>query len=264
MADLTFDSLDAVPEDLRSDAKEVDGKVVISVVPKTKLTEFRDNNIRLAKERDQLTEMANQYKGIVGEDLSEFQKNLQELQTTAKRVKDGELVASTSLEAALESRTKELKADLMGKLEAIQKDRDAWKTKASQLDNEFANSIIDRHITDAVLDTKSGARTDALADILQRARSVYQVSDDRKNLIPKERQADGTFQVIYGPDGATPMAPAQWLQKLREEAPYFFQGSSGGGASGSSSAPSGGFSQKDIANMDMTTYTRLRKEGKIK
>ena len=264
MTDISFDSLDNVPEDLRSEAKEVEGKIVVSVVPKTKLAEFRDNNIKLAKERDQLSEKMGQYQSIVGEDLSEFQKTLQELQTTHKRVKDGELVASTSLEAALESRTKELKADLTGKLEATQKDREAWKERATQLDREFANSVIDRRITDAVLDPKSGARPDALSDILERARRVYQVSEDRKSIIPKEKTSDGNTQVIYGPDGATPMSPGQWLQKLKDEAPYFFQGSSGGGASGSSHNTSGRPSEKEIANMDMETYSRLRKEGKIR
>ena len=54
MPEIVFESLDKVPEGLREHAKEEEGKVKVNVVPKNKLDEFRETNIKLAQERDSL------------------------------------------------------------------------------------------------------------------------------------------------------------------------------------------------------------------
>jgi hypothetical protein len=48
MADILYDSQEAVPEDLREFASAKDGKFAVSVAPMAKLTEFRDNNITVS------------------------------------------------------------------------------------------------------------------------------------------------------------------------------------------------------------------------
>lgn len=266
MPEIAFETLDAIPEPLRPEAEERDdGKVYINVVPKKKLDEFRDTNIKLSQERDSLTKAMEQYKGLVGEDPDGFKKQYSELQKIRQRVQDGELVASTSLEEAISSRTKELRADLEGKLKAIESDRNAWKDKASTVEQRHRRSIIDRAITNAVVAKESGARTEALSDILERAYKVFKVEDKegQEQVIPYAGD-----QVMYGADGASPMSPAEWLGKLRESSPYFFQ-SSGGGGGGSGEFGSGAGGAKRITaemieNMSMEEYTRLRSEGKIR
>ena len=260
MPEILFDSLDKVPEGLREHAKEVEeGKVSLNVVPKNKLDEFRETNIKLAQERDTLKSSLDPYKEVVGEDLDKFKKQYNELQTIQKRVKDGELVANTSLEEAIASRTKELRADLEGKISSLASDRDAWKDKAVNIENKHKRSIVDRHITSAVLSKESGARPDALQDILERAYKTFRVDENKETVIPY----DGD-QVVYGSDGASPMSPLEWLKKMKETSPYFFQPSGGGGAGGGPGAPGpGGYTQEQIAKMDLPTYQKLRKEGKI-
>lgn len=259
MPEIVFESLDKVPEGLREHAKENEGNVVVNVVPKTKLDEFRETNIKLAQERDTLKTSLDPYRSIIGEDIAAFEKSFKELQTIQKRVKDGELVANTSLEEAIAARTKELKSDLEGKISSLQSDRDAWKTKASSIENRHKRSIIDRHVTSAVLSKDSGARPDALQDILERAYKVFKVDDEKETVIPYEGE-----QVVYGADGASPMSPLEWLRKMKDSSPYFFQPSTGGGAGGGPGAPGpSGYTQEQISKMDLPTYQKLRKEGKI-
>jgi hypothetical protein len=43
------------------------------------------------------------------------------------------------------------------------------------------------------------------------------------------------------------MTPAEWLVKLRDEAPHYFKGNNGGGAAGGKDDKIGGFTQAQIA-----------------
>jgi hypothetical protein len=91
---------------------------------------------------------------------------------------------------------------------------------------KLRRTYVDRALTDVVLDESMGVHPKALADILGRAYQVFEVSDDGK-LTPKRGEA-----VVYGADGVTPMSPKEWVQSLKEDAPYFFKGSNGGGSNG--------------------------------
>lgn len=253
MADFTFDTLDAVPEDLREFAKERDGKLTVSVAPKVRLDEFRQNNINVVKERDELKSRFARYVELVGEDPDEFRKGFEELQALRKKVDDKELVANSSFDSALEQRTKELRADLEAKAEALAKDRDAWKGNASTYEQKYKQTLIDRAITDAIVNPKSGARPDAIPDILKRAYDVWKV-DSNGRIVAYEGDA-----VMYGSDGASPMQPIEWLSKLRERAPYFFKESAGGGAQGGYNANLGA----DLSGLSPVEKMKLARQGRV-
>ncbi len=244
MPDLIFDNLEQIPEGLREGAKTNEtGKVVIKVVPQAKLDEFRDNNIKVVKERDDALAIAARAKEIVGEDFDAFTAQLGELKTTAQRVKDGELVANKSLEDALAERTAKMREDMGGEIKRHADEAKAWKEKYGSTDKKLRQTHIDRHMTDVVLDEQVGVHPKALNDILQRAYGVFEVSDDGK-LTPKKGDA-----VLYGGDGATPMSPKEWVQSLKDDAPYFFKGSNGGGAEGGDGKSINGMTPADIAKL---------------
>lgn len=244
MPDLFYDSLDQVPEGLREVAKQNDtGKLVVKVVPAAKLDEFRDNNIKISKERDDAVAYVTKAREIIGEDFDGFNASLGELKTTAQRVKDGELVANKSIEEALADRTKQMREDMTAENQRLAGEVKLWKDKQTVTDQKLRRTHIDRHMTDVVLDEAIGVHPKALADILQRAYSVFEVGEDGK-LTPKKGDA-----VIYGGDGATPMSPKEWVQSLKEDAPYFFKGSNGGGAEGGDAKGMNGMTAADIAKL---------------
>lgn len=246
MPELIFDSLEQIPEGLREGAKTNDaGKVVIKVVPQVKLDEFRDNNIKVVKERDDALALANKAREIIGgDDFDAFASSLGELRTTAQRVKDGELVANKSLEDALAERTAKMREDLQGEISRHAQEAKAWKDKHGLTDKKLRQTYVDRALTDVVLDETSGVHPKALPDLLKRAYDIFEVSDEGK-LTPKRGEA-----TIYGGDGVTPMSPKEWISSLKDEAPYFFKGSNGGGANGGEGKSINGMTQAEIAKLD--------------
>lgn len=258
MPDMIFDALDKVPEGLREHAKEQDGKVIVKVVPQAKLEEFRNTNITLAQERDALKAQFEPLRGLIGEDVKAFETELTELRTTAQKVKDGSLKGTDAIQAEVAQRVAQMKGDYERQLTEKANEATAWKNKAAEADQKFRRSLVDRAVTDAVLNEKSGAEPRALPDILSRAYAVFRVEDDGK-LVAKDGEA-----VIYGSDGATPMSPAEWLGKLREQAPYFFKNSNGGGASGSQGTKDyGGMSKADFQKLPASERLRIAREKNL-
>lgn len=268
MTELVYEASDAVPEGLREFATEKDGKFIVAVAPKvrvdelkTKVDEFRTNNIKakeerdaLKAERDGLVERVGKYASVIGEDFDAFVTDLGGLRETKKLVDDGKLVASSSLEEALNQRTNDMRKDYETKLVAATKDVEKWQSEATKLAQKYNSSTVERAIRDAIIDPAVGARADATPDILKRAMEIFTL-DEGGAVVPMK---DG--KVVYGAD-ANPMTPKEYLTKLREEAPYFFMDSSGGGAGGGKKTEE---TTLDIGNMSMSDYVRLRNEGKIR
>lgn len=228
MPEITFESLDKVPEGLRDIAKEAEGGgVVINVVAKSKLDEFRENNIALSTERDQLKSTVSSLSAIVGENPEEFTTELETLRQTAQQVADGKLKGSDAVEREVSTRVASMKEDFERRLRDTANETKAWKDKATENDLKFKNSLIERAVTDAVVNPESGAEARALPDLIARATKIF-VVDDSGSVIPKDGEA-----TIYGSDGATPMTMGEWLEGLKETAPHFFKSSTGGGAGGS-------------------------------
>lgn len=245
MPELFFESLDQLPEGLREAATTNElGKVVVNVVPKAKLDEFRENNIKIVKERDDLAALAGKAKEILGtEDFEAAAANLNELRTTHQRVKDGQLVENKGLEEALQERTTKMREEYSAEVTKHASEAKGWKDKFTAVDQKLRRTHVDRAITDVVLDENNGVHPKALTDILSRAYGVFEVSDDGK-LTAKRGDA-----VLYGSDGATPLSAKEWILGLKEEAPYFFKGSNGGGASGADGKSINGMSTAEIAKL---------------
>lgn len=243
MPEISFDTLDAIPEGLRENASQKDGKFTINVVLKSKLDEFRDNNTTLAQERDALKATTTALTAIVGDDVAAFTTSYEDMKKTAQQVADGKLKGSEAIETEVNNRVSGMKSDYERQLQAAGVETKNWKDKAEASETKFKRSLIDRGVTNAVLAETSGALPGALTDILTRAYGIFAV-DDKGGLIAKDGEA-----TIYGNDGATPMTPAEWLEKLKEQAPYFFKNSQGGGASGSDNKIPGGMSSEDFSKL---------------
>lgn len=257
MPDLTYASKEAVPEGLREFAKEANGSFVVSVVPKQKLDEFRENNITIARERDELKTKVATYVALVGEDTTKAKTDLEALKITSQQVADGKLKGSDAIEAEVTRRITEVKTNYETQLrEAGVKLQTAEAAKADY-EGRFKRSTVDREITNAVLHPESGINPAALPDILTRAYGFYSVEGDGKLVA---RQGDA---VIYGADGVTPMAPREWLGKVLEQAPYLGKQSAGGGASGNNSGKTpGGLSQDAFDKLPAVERLALARKAK--
>jgi hypothetical protein len=227
MPNVTFKTKDEIPEGLREHAKEEGGAFVVDLSPTVKLSEFRDKNITLMKEKDALVPKAEAYDKLTGgKAAAEFEAEIAELRSTAQLVKDGKLKTSDEIELAVKNRTAEQVKSLNDQIQEKAALAAKEKARADALDNEIKRSIIDREVTTAVLAGDSGVNPELLRFVLSDAYSVFEVTPERQ-LVAKK---DGA--IWYGADGASSISPKEWLGKVLEATPSLAKPSAGGGATG--------------------------------
>jgi len=216
------DSLEGLDESIAGLYSKDDnsGKYTLQVsgaVDKSKLDEFRDNNVALMKSAEEAKAALEKFKGL---DVKKYR----ELMKAQEDLEGKKTIKASKVDAIVAERMSSMRAELTAANKALQTDLQATQSK-------FESMVIDRSITDASLAHK--VNSSAVSDVLLRARSVFQVKDGK--LV-----ADG----LYGTDGVTPITPEQWVKGLQKTAPHLFMQSSGGGASGSN-----GRSAADISKL---------------
>jgi len=204
-----------VPAELQSFYVEREGAFVLDaegVVEKAKLDEFRNTNIALAKERDELKQ---RFEGIDPDEVRKLADEKRKLELQAQGHKPEEL------DRLVGERIKGLKADWDKQLSAVTTERDSLTSRLTAIQ-------IDQGVITVA--TKRGLRPTAIPDITSRARLVFKLV----NGAPRAFEADGTT-VRYGKDGVTPMTLEEWVDAQVSDAPHLFESNAGGGAAGNSS-----------------------------
>lgn len=223
MPKFTFAKVDEIPEELRGEAKAGDGgKFEIELVSAS----FRNKNIEVSRERDQLATVVTAFKTTIGEDPNAVATELTELRAVSQQVKDGTLKASKDIEAEVGRRTEAVKSELTSQIKAQSDRASAAEEKFGSSELKRKTMIVKQAIAAAVMDPANGANPQALADFEARGLSFFRVKDD-DSLVAMQGDA-----IVYGADGATPMAPKEWLGKVLKDSPYLAKGSNGGGAGG--------------------------------
>ena len=267
MPDVIFASKDLIPAGLEEHSKEnpEDGTFTVNVVPKVKIDEFREKNIAQSKELEAASVVAAQWVNTFGpiEDFDEARTAQEELKETAQKVLDGKLKATNDVEVEVVKRTEKMKSEYERQLATAAKERAEALTIAKAAEGKYKRSVVDSHVTTAVLKEDSGVDTSALSDILSRARGIFAVNDEDGSLVAKDGDA-----TIYGADGATPMTPSEWLVSLKETAPYFFKRSVGGDANGNDKsgkpAAHGGMSKEEWDKLPGATKLELARKAENK
>jgi hypothetical protein len=202
-------TLAEVPEAFHSLYIEKDGEFVLEVdgaVSKDKLDEFRDTNIALKRERDELTAKY----GDIDPD------KYRELSDLDRRQREKKLIDAGKVDELVAERVNAMKSDFEKQLAALGGEK-------SKLTTQLEGLVIDNAIRDAA--TKAGVRSTAVDDVLLRGRSLFKLQDGRA--VPMEGD-----KPIFGKSG-DPMDIGEWVGTLTEKAPHLFESSSGGGAKGS-------------------------------
>ena len=214
-----FKTKDEIPAEHLPHYAERDGAWVLHVdgaVEKSKLDEFRNSNVSLIKERDDLKK---RYEGIDPDAVKALADEKRQLEE-AQQLKAGEV------EKVVENRIKGVKADLEKQIATLSGERDA-------LTGRLTSIQIDQGVLTVA--TKRGLRPTAIPDITARARSIFRLV----NGVPTAFEPDGKA-LRYGKDGLTPMTLEEWVDAQVSEAPHLFESNAGGGAAGNGSGGVGG------------------------
>jgi len=259
MPDIIFPNRESLPEELRAFAKDVEGGngVVVNLVANDKLKEFRENNIKVSKERDDLNAIVTQVRTIFPDfEPSTVSKELEELRATQKRVKDGQLTESKAIEEALSERTKQMKQQYETDLATRAREAKDARDRAAILDQRIRQQAVKQAVLGVVMDEKSGVAPSAVDDIVARAYGVFHVENDGERIVPKIGDS-----ILYGPDGTTAMSPAEWVQSLKDKSPHLFRQSSGGGGTGTGGEKRfGGFSAQEFQKLSPEEKLRIANE----
>lgn len=206
------DKLDDVDEAIRPLYTEQNGKYVLGVegvVSRSKLDEFRSNNVSL---KEQLETLQGKYKDI---DLDLYQQ----LSSEHQKIKDKKLIDAGKIDELVEERVKELRKNLEGERENA---LNLHKSTRSRLETLLIDNEVSRFAVEA------GCVETALDDIVMRARGTFRLDKDDNTVA-----MDGD-KLIYGAD-SNPLTIKEWMGSLVKKAPHLFKQSSGGGSQGSGS-----------------------------
>jgi len=210
-----LENLDGIAEPIAAlYTKGADDKYYLEVeglVPKSKLDEFRETNIKLMKDMEKFKDV----------DPVKYR----ELAETARKIQEKEWIDKGEIDKVVEQRVALMREDFIQKESSLKAANEAMSRQLESL-------LIDNQVRDAA--TKLGVRPSAVDDVLLRAKTVYRVIDGVATPV------DSKGQVIYGKDGTNPMTVADWVGSLKQSAEHLFQSSTGGGASGSNSSGASG------------------------
>ena len=170
---------------------------------KTKISEFRSNNIQLAKEKEDLQRKLSEFDSFDVEEIKEALKARQQ-------VKEDELVPRTEIDKHLKKRLDQERKTFEAQLNEL-------STARAQLSDELATMKIEKMVTESI-NRIGQLQKGALADVLRRARMEIEVKDNQ--LVEK--------------DSGLNLDPVSWAQDLHKNCPYFFAANTGVGARGSS------------------------------
>lgn len=203
-----IDDVTSLPPALRDFYVEQDGKFSLNVeglVPKARLDEFRDNNIKLAQERDELRQ---RYEGI-------DEKKARELLAIAQNEKDKKLIEAGKVDELLAQRVDAMRTDYEEKLTSE-------TTKSVKLQEKLESLLIDGALRDEA--AKAGVRASAIEDVLLRGRAVFKLVEGKA--MPFEND-----EIIYSKTGE-PLRIEDWVKALSTHAPHLFEPNKGAGSRG--------------------------------
>lgn len=214
---------DALPEAMRKEYKESDGKYTLDVegglVPagevleiKTKLAEFRDNNRTMHGELERLRPLATKFEGVDPDEYRELKEEMGKLRSKGVKGID-------DIQAAINKAVADAVKPVADKLAEEAKARETAQKQAD--DGKF------RELVSAAA-TTAGVSSTAIRHVLREAAQVFELKDGK--LSPKEG-------VKHPTDPLKDMNTTDWLQQLSKTDDYLFAGSNGAGAPG---APAGG------------------------
>jgi hypothetical protein len=181
------------------------------MVDKTKVDEFRANNVNLLKEKQALEAQAAQFSGLNLDEVKELLRKKQELE-------DEKLIKAGDVETLVANRTKKMAEDHSAKL---QEALDAQAASQARLEDLEINEKV-RHFA-----AKKEVLTGAMEPVLLMAKQIFRHEGGK--VVPMK---DG--EIWYDASGE-PMSIENWVDRLSVEASYLFKQSSGSGASNQSS-----------------------------
>jgi hypothetical protein len=242
-----YDSQDAIPEAIRAEYEEKDGKFVLKVDGdhpvvieatkqavdaarqatelKAKLEGFRENNTTLLKELgaqsfDDAKQRLKELKKIDPAEYERLKDRTRELE--GQGIRTSEDVTRLFLERT--------RSQVEAAVKPLQDELSAIRDRERRANEALARTTLENALRDAGV--KAGVDEKAMPDFLNRGMSVFAIKDGQ---VVALKNGEPQFSRRKAGESLT---AEEWAQDLATDAPHLFRPSRGGGAPGSAgSAP---------------------------
>ena len=239
-------------EDLRSKVEEEHNNTVTTLNEgfTTKLAEETDG---LKRSRDTILDekkkIEKKFKGIDVEEIAPamefYSKN-----------KDAEFLKTGKLEELVEQKTSQLKADHEAAFGEVNTALEEAQSVGTKFQGLYETKILEDEIRANALAAK--VLPEALVDIVARAKSVFSLGDEFK---VEARDAEGN---LLKNDKDLIVTPKNWLETLKESAPYFWPASEGAGLGKGGSASDSTDNLEHLAKTDHAAFVEARRKQTAK
>jgi len=203
----------SIPAGMEAHYIERDGAFHLALEGDTD-SEYRTNNIALAKQTKQLTEALKRFEGI---DPETARKAIEE----RRKLEEEIALKAGEFDKVLAGRLQPVKAEL----ERAEKRATDALAAAAKNEARLAAITIDQAIVEEA--RKRGLRPSAMPDITARGKNTFRLVDG----VPQAVDNDGST-IRMAKDGVTPLSIGVWLDTQVSEAPHLFESNAGGGAAG--------------------------------
>jgi len=179
------------------------------LVPKSKVDEFRTNNITLKTENESLKSRVD----VFG-DMTENEFNA--LKTKAEK-QGGEGLTDKEKEELVEAEVGKRIVKMKEENESVVLD---LTTKLKTSDKQLSKVLIDTNLQN--IGIKLGVKPEAVEDFITRGSTVFKMVEGAPT--PMEGE-----DILFGKDGQTPLTMDDWAAGLSSVAPHLFKESTGSG-----------------------------------
>lgn len=223
------DNIEEIPEELQKFYEQTEkGNYVLAIdgVPpqaQAKIAEFRDNNITLVKEKEELEERLKNYEGLDADRAREAMERV-------AAIEEQELVKAGDIESLVEQRLSTAKKEHLKQLESVRSAKEEAEKKAAMNQKKLSEYLIENKILQAVHEVATPHQA-ALPDIIYRAKSQWRLADDGGMYAVDEF---GNKQYAKGSEEL--VSPSEWARNLVDNARHLFAASVGTNSSGSGKA----------------------------
>jgi hypothetical protein len=234
----TYNNIEDIPAGMETLFTEQDGVHTLTgvegVVDKSRLNEFRENNIQLRKDieareeavaqsgaemkaiTEQMEAMKNQFAGV---DLEEWKA----IQIERKDVEEKRLIEAGEVDQLINSRVNDVLAaqqkELAAQKSAYEKQILGLQDDVVGYNGQLNTMLVDNEL--AKIAGSQGVRASAVEDLLSRGRSIFRVEEGMATAFNAEGRP------MYDADAVTPLTIGKWIEGLTATAPHLFEMSTG-------------------------------------
>ena len=173
---------------------------VAGVVPKTRIDEFRNNNVELSQKLEQFKDIDPKKYVAMTKEVDDLRKQL----TASGR-------SDVDIEKIIGERVTTMKTEFEGK-------ETGYVSKIQTMSRQLESLMIDNTVRAAAIE--HGVTETAVDDVIMRAKAVFKIENDVVVGYDGDKK-------LYDVDGTKPMPIGSWVKNLTKVAPHLFKKSSG-------------------------------------